>query len=115
VFQKGRIGGLLHLLMWGDFVVYYVYGLLYKTDIAHLYDPGVIPAASDLTNHTPWGDALRLSSLCSAPTFNPILPVSPKQPGPQVFAQHLLRHPVCTVTSALPNLGAALTKGFTTV
>jgi hypothetical protein len=41
VFQKGWIGGLLHLLMWGDFVVYYVYGLLYKTDIAHLYDPAI--------------------------------------------------------------------------
>jgi hypothetical protein len=41
VFHQGWIGGLLRLLMWGDFVVYYAGGLLYKTDIAHLYDPAI--------------------------------------------------------------------------
>ncbi|NJD60109.1 MAG: hypothetical protein C3F13_05250 [Anaerolineales bacterium] len=39
--HRGWVGGVLNLLMWGDFVVYYAGGLLYKTDIAQLYNPVV--------------------------------------------------------------------------
>jgi hypothetical protein len=39
--HRGWIGGLLGLLMWGDFVVYYAGGLIYRTDLSQLYNPVV--------------------------------------------------------------------------
>jgi hypothetical protein len=41
VLHRGWIGGLLGLLMWGDFVVYYAGGLIYRTDLSQLYNPVV--------------------------------------------------------------------------
>jgi hypothetical protein len=39
--SKGWIGGLTGLLMWGDFIVYYAAGILYKNNIVQLYNPSV--------------------------------------------------------------------------
>lgn len=39
--SHGWIGGLTGLLMWGDFIDYYSAGILYKTNIAQLYNPTV--------------------------------------------------------------------------
>jgi hypothetical protein len=39
ILSNGWIGGLTGLLMWGDFIDYYSAGILYKTNIAQLYNP----------------------------------------------------------------------------
>src|SRR4030043_590387 len=39
--HHGWIGGLTGILMWGDFLVYYAAGIIYKTNIAQLYNPAV--------------------------------------------------------------------------
>jgi hypothetical protein len=41
ILSHGWIGGLTGLLMWGDFIDYYSAGILYKTNIAQLYNPAV--------------------------------------------------------------------------
>jgi hypothetical protein len=39
--SNGWIGGLTRILMWGDFIDYYAAGILYKNNIAQLYDPAI--------------------------------------------------------------------------
>ena len=41
VLHHGWQGGLFRLLMWGDFIVYYAGGMIYKTNITGLYNPAV--------------------------------------------------------------------------
>ena len=40
IFRQGWTGGLTGIMIGGDFISNYSGGVLYKTDISHLYDPG---------------------------------------------------------------------------
>ncbi len=41
ILRNGWIGGLTGILMWGDFIDYYAAGILYRTNIAQLYNPAI--------------------------------------------------------------------------